>query len=146
MYEVPENKRRWSRRILLSTGGMGVVGAGAMLYQAAPGFWQQYTRELRRPVSPSPKIPDPTKWPDKGLHAAWLGHSTVLMKIDGFTIITDPVFSDRAGVNLGVTTLGVKRLVAPALEIHSLPEVDLILLSHAHMDHFDLPSLRRLES
>ena len=73
MYDVPENKRRWSRRILLSTGGMGVVGAGAMIYQAAPGFWQQYTRELRRPVSPAPHIPDPSKWPDKGLHAAWLG-------------------------------------------------------------------------
>jgi L-ascorbate metabolism protein UlaG (beta-lactamase superfamily) len=77
---------------------------------------------------------------------AWLGHSTTLLKIDGFTIITDPVFSDRAGINLGVTTLGVKRMVAPALEIPDLPEVDLILLSHAHMDHFDLPSLRRLES
>ena len=58
MYEIPENKRRWSRRILLSTGGMGVVGAGAMIYQAAPGFWQQYTRELRRPVSPSSQNPE----------------------------------------------------------------------------------------
>ena len=145
MYEIPENKRRWSRRILLSTGGMGVVGAGAMIYQAAPGFWQQYTRELRRPVSPTPKIPNPKEWPDKGLHAAWLGHSTVLMKIDGFTIITDPVFSTRAGLHLGPVTLGVKRLTAPALPLADLPKVDLVLLSHAHMDHFDLPSLRRLE-
>lgn len=145
MYEISDNKRRWSRRILLSTGGMGVVGAGAMVYQAAPGFWQQYTRELRRPVSLPTRIPDPTKWPDKGLHAAWLGHSTVLMKIDGFTIITDPVFSTRAGLHLGVVTLGVKRLIAPPLELGKLPNIDLVLLSHAHMDHFDLPSLRRLE-
>ena len=145
MYEIPENKRRWSRRILLSTGGMGVVGAGAMIYQAAPGFWQQYTRELRRPVSPSPIIPNPKEWPDKGLHAAWLGHSTVLLKIDGFTIITDPVFSTRAGLHLGPVTLGVKRLTAPALPLADLPKIDLVLLSHAHMDHFDLPSLRRLE-
>jgi L-ascorbate metabolism protein UlaG (beta-lactamase superfamily) len=145
MYDVPEHKRRWSRRILLSTGGVGVVGAGAMLYQAAPGFWQQYTRELRRPVSPAPHVPDPSKWPDKGLHAAWLGHSTVLMKIDGFTILTDPVFGTRAGLHLGVVTLGVKRLVDPALPISALPKVDLVVLSHAHMDHFDIPSLRRLE-
>ncbi|HYI96392.1 MAG TPA: MBL fold metallo-hydrolase [Bryobacteraceae bacterium] len=145
MYEIPENKRRWSRRILLSTGGMGVVGAGAMIYQAAPGFWQQYTRELRRPVSPSPKIPNPSEWPDQGLHAAWLGHSTVLLKVDGFTIITDPVFSTRAGLHLGPVTLGVKRLTAPALALANLPKIDLVLLSHAHMDHFDLPSLRRLE-
>ncbi len=146
MHEHPENKRRWSRRIVLSTGGVGVVGAGAMIYQAAPGFWQQYTSELRRPVHPSPKIPDPAKWPDKGLHAAWLGHSTVLMKIDGFTIITDPVFSTRAGLHLGPVTLGVKRLVEPALKIRDLPKIDLVLLSHAHMDHFDIPSLRRLEN
>lgn len=145
MYDVPENKRRWSRRILLSTGGMGVVGAGAMIYQAAPGFWQQYTRELRRPVSPPPHVPDPAKWPDKGLHAAWLGHSTVLMKIDGFTILTDPVFGTRAGLHLGPVTLGVKRLVEPALPLTALPKIDLVVLSHAHMDHFDIPSLRRLE-
>jgi L-ascorbate metabolism protein UlaG (beta-lactamase superfamily) len=81
-----------------------------------------------------------------GLHAAWLGHTTVLMKIDGFTILTDPVFSDRAGINIiGPVTLGIKRLVAPALELAQLPHVDLILLSHAHMDHFDIPSLRSLE-
>ena len=130
---------------MLSTGGMGVVGAGAMIYQAAPGFWQQYTRELRRPVSAPARTPDPSKWPDKGLHAAWLGHSTVLMKIDGYTIITDPVFSTRAGLHLGPVTLGVKRLVAPPLAMKQLPKIDLVLLSHAHMDHFDIPSLRRLE-
>lgn len=130
---------------MLSTGGMGVVGAGAMIYQAAPGFWQQYTRELRRPVSAPTRIPDPKRWPDKGLHAAWLGHSTVLMKIDGYTIITDPVFSTRAGLHLGPVTLGVKRLIAPPLSLEQLPEIDLVLLSHAHMDHFDIPSLRSLE-
>jgi len=145
MYEAPENKRRWSRRILLSTGGVGVVGAGAMIYQAAPGFWQQYTREFKRPVSPPPQVPDPAQWPDKGLHAAWLGHSTVLIKIDGYTILTDPVFSTRAGLHLGPVTLGVKRLIAPALPIGALPKVDLVVLSHAHMDHFDIPSLRALE-
>jgi L-ascorbate metabolism protein UlaG (beta-lactamase superfamily) len=90
-------------------------------------------------------MPDPRSWPDRGLHAAWLGHSTVLLKIDGFTILTDPVFSTRAGVHLGLVTLGVKRLTAPALSLAALPPVDLILLSHAHMDHFDIPSLRRLE-
>jgi len=43
-------------------------------------------------------------------------------------------------------TLGIKRIIAPALEIRALPPIDVILLSHAHMDHFDLPSLRRLAS
>jgi len=80
------------------------------------------------------------------LHAAWLGHSTVLIKIDGITIVTDPVFSARIGLNLGPLTIGLKRLVDPALPVRQMPRPDLILLSHAHMDHFDLPSLRALES
>jgi L-ascorbate metabolism protein UlaG (beta-lactamase superfamily) len=95
---------------------------------------------------PSPYHPQSHTWPDRGLYAAWLGHSTVLLKIDGVTILTDPVFSNRAGISLGPFTLGLKRLVAPALALKDLPPIDLILLSHAHMDHFDLPSLRRLES
>jgi L-ascorbate metabolism protein UlaG (beta-lactamase superfamily) len=85
-------------------------------------------------------------WGDSGLHAAWLGHSTVLIKIDGVTIVTDPVFSRRIGLNIGPLTIGLKRLVEPALPAGQIPRPDLILLSHAHMDHFDLPSLRALES
>jgi L-ascorbate metabolism protein UlaG (beta-lactamase superfamily) len=64
----------------------------------------------------------------------------------GFTVLTDPVFSTRVGINLGLVTVGLKRLVHCAAAAHELPRVDLILLSHAHMDHFDLPSLRDLES
>jgi L-ascorbate metabolism protein UlaG (beta-lactamase superfamily) len=85
-------------------------------------------------------------WPDEGLHAAWLGHSTVLLKIDGVTILTDPVFSRRIGLNFGPVTIGIKRLVEPALRLKQVPRPDLILLSHAHMDHFDIPSLSLLES
>src|SRR5947209_16632947 len=94
-----------------------------------------------RPMLPAPLTPDPSKWPDRGLYAAWLGHTTVLMKVDGTTIITDPVFSDRVGIRLGLVTLGLKRLVKPAMVARQLPKIDLIVLSHAHMDHFDLPSL-----
>jgi L-ascorbate metabolism protein UlaG (beta-lactamase superfamily) len=90
--------------------------------------------------------PRPESWPDFGLHAAWLGHSTVLLKIDGVTIVTDPVFSTRIGLNFGPLTIGLKRLVEPALRAKQIPRPDLILLSHAHMDHFDIPSLRALES
>ena len=74
------------------------------------------------------------------------GHSTVLLKIDGFTILTDPVFSLRVGLNLGPLTVGIKRLVEVAADVPDLPPIDLVLLSHAHMGHFDLPSLHQLES
>jgi L-ascorbate metabolism protein UlaG (beta-lactamase superfamily) len=80
------------------------------------------------------------------LHAAWIGHSTVLLKLDGVTVLTDPIFSDHAGIHVGVLAVGVKRVVRAALDTTALPLIDVILLSHAHMDHMDLPSLRRLES
>lgn len=114
--------------------------------RSAPLFWDRLSAQRKRSVAAAPHRPRPDLWPDEGLHAAWLGHSTVLIEIDGVTILTDPVFSTRAGLNLGPLTIGLKRLVEPALLVKQIPRPDLILLSHAHMDHFDLPSLRALES
>ena len=113
--------------------------------RAASHFYRRWADERARPIRPAPHRPRPQAWPDTGLHAAWIGHSTVLLKIDGFTILTDPVLGRRVGLSLGPLTLGIKRLVEPALPIDALPPIDLILLSHAHMDHFDLRTLRRLE-
>lgn len=81
--------------------------------------------------------------PQAELHAAWLGHASVLLRINGAWVLTDPVFSRRIGVNLGPLTLGVARR-APLPVIESLPPIDLILVSHAHFDHLDRPTLARL--
>ncbi len=110
----------------------------------APAFFRRWSEETRRPIAPAPRWPTPGEWPDEGVHAAWLGHSTVLLNVDGTVILTDPVFGSRVGLSVGPLTLGVKRLVRPALRIREIPRPDLILLSHAHMDHFDLASLRGL--
>jgi len=123
----------------------GIAGAARFARRAAPEFFRRYRDERRRPVAPAPFLPDPKAWPDHGLHAAWLGHSTVLLKIDGFTILTDPILGERCGVRMGPVTVGLRRLVAPALPQSELPQIDLILLSHAHFDHFDLATLRKLE-
>jgi L-ascorbate metabolism protein UlaG (beta-lactamase superfamily) len=103
-------------------------------------------QDFKRQILAAPHRPRPNLWSDSGVHAAWLGHSSVLLKIDGVTILTDPVFSTRAGIAFGPLTLGLKRIVAPALSLAELPKIDVVLLSHAHMDHFDIRSLRRLES
>jgi L-ascorbate metabolism protein UlaG (beta-lactamase superfamily) len=135
-----------ARRTLLG-GAAAVGGAIAWNWNRIPfGFVKQYWAEMDRQIMTPINMPDPKSWPDKGIHAAWLGHSTVLMKIDGVTVLTDPMFSARAGIDLFLFTVGVKRLVDPALSLRSLPPVDLILVSHAHMDHLDVPSLRALES
>lgn len=96
------------------------------------------------PPPPAPLRPDFSNWETHALAAAWIGHATIVVRIAGMTIITDPVFSARVGVGLGVLTAGPKRLVAPAVKITELPRVDLILISHAHFDHLDRPTLARL--
>ncbi len=116
------------------------------VFHAAPIFWRRLSEDRKRPVAPSPGVPRMAAWPEEGVHAAWIGHSTVLIRVDGFTILTDPVFSTRVGIGIGPFTLGVKRLVHPAVCLPELPVPDLILLSHAHMDHLDRPSLRKLEN
>lgn len=122
-----------------------LISTAKVAHAAAPGFWRQYRRERKRPILATPHIPDPSRWRDTGLYAAWLGHSTVLIKVNGFTILTDPILGSRCGVRIGPTTLGLKRLVAPALLRSQLPPIDLVLLSHAHFDHFDRATLRSLE-
>jgi L-ascorbate metabolism protein UlaG (beta-lactamase superfamily) len=68
---------------------------------------------------------------------SWIGHATLLIGIRGHWLLTDPMFSERlAGV--------LPRQVEPALAPSELPPLDAILISHAHFDHLDLPSLRRL--
>src|ERR1700691_1603773 len=128
-----------------NTALLADAGMLAWAYRVAPQFWKRYTADRQRAILAPPERPSPSYWSDRGIHAAWPGHSTVLFKIDGTTVLTDPVFSSRAGLNFRLFTLGLKRLVAPALAISELPKIDLILLSHAHFDHFDIPSLRALE-
>ena len=76
-----------------------------------------------------------------GPGVTWVGHSTLLFTYRGVSILTDPVFSDRASP---VSFSGPKRVVPPAYTAETLPHVDVAVISHAHYDHLDLPGLRRL--
>lgn len=115
-------------------------------FRAGPILWRRMSEDRRRAVKPAPRVPSFAEWSRQGVHAAWIGHSTVLIRVDGFTILTDPVFSTRIGIGIGPFTIGMKRLIRPAVNLSRLPIPDLILLSHAHMDHLDRPSMRRLEN
>ena len=125
---------------------MPAITLASTAVRLAPMFWERFSADMKRPVLAAPHHPHFQNWTDEGVYACWIGHSTVVIRIDGFTIVTDPVFSSRVGLNLGPFTLGIKRLVSPAGGVREIPEPDLIVLSHAHMDHFDIPSLRALES
>lgn len=103
-------------------------------------WWETMVGCLRR-IKPVFATPTPELWSSDNLTAAWLGHSTVLLNIFGITVLTDPVLFSRIGIRLPFLTLGPKRITQPALTPRDLPAIDVVLLSHAHFDHFDLQTL-----
>jgi len=109
-------------------------------------LWREWTVESFRPIAPAFAKPNPAEWDDARVTAAWLGHATVLINFFGIKILTDPVLFSRIGIRFPGFTLGPKRLTAPALEFDELPQIDIVLLSHAHFDHFDIRTLHRLDS
>ena len=71
----------------------------------------------------------------------WIGHSTLLVRIGGQNVLTDPQFSERASP---LAFAGPKRVVPPAPRLEALPRIDAVLISHNHYDHLDLDSVTRL--
>ena len=71
----------------------------------------------------------------------WVGHSTMLLQMAGLNILTDPVWSTRVSP---IPLVGPRRWVRPAVELDALPPIDVVLLSHNHYDHCDLPTIRHL--
>ena len=104
---------------------------------------------FRTKTSAEPQVklnykPEPGKWSNNDLSIAWIGHSTILMNFLGKWILTDPVLFDRVGVYFFGGTIGPARITPPALQLNEIPKPDLILLSHAHMDHMDYATLRAI--
>lgn len=94
---------------------------------------------------PAPSVEiNPDHWSSAGLGACWLGHATTLLRVGGLTILTDPHLDDRAGMRLGKRKIGRRRAIAVPMGPDDLPAADVLLLSHAHMDHWDMESLVRL--
>jgi L-ascorbate metabolism protein UlaG (beta-lactamase superfamily) len=108
-------------------------------------FLADRAAERHVPVLPAPHKPDPASWSDEQLTVAWLGHATVLINFYGTWLLTDPALRARIGVQVApALTVGPRRLVRPALTARELPALDAVLVSHAHMDHCDLATLRQL--
>lgn len=80
----------------------------------------------------------------ENIWACWVGHSTVLIKLGERWVLTDPVFADVVGLNILGLRIGPRRILPPALTLEELPRPDIVLLSHAHMDHMDMWTLERL--
>lgn len=78
----------------------------------------------------------------KQTYITYINHSCHLIQLKGLNILTDPIFSKRAGP---FSLLGPKRHAAPGIKLHQLPHIHVVLVSHNHYDHMDLPSLKKLE-
>jgi L-ascorbate metabolism protein UlaG (beta-lactamase superfamily) len=88
--------------------------------------------------------PTPELWMDTEINVAWIGHSTMLINFYGTIILTDPVLFERIGLYFLGLVFGPNRYTLPALEFDEIPKPDLVLLSHAHMDHMDYKTLLSL--
>jgi L-ascorbate metabolism protein UlaG (beta-lactamase superfamily) len=93
------------------------------------------------PVAPEP--PPPPRVDEGSARVTFVGHATVLIQMAGLNILTDPVWSDRASP---FSLAGPKRVQSPGVAFEALPKIDLVLISHNHYDHLDLPTLRRLDA
>ena len=114
--------------------------------------WQAWRAGLPpRPARPTPAVPPDLDFIHRNAAAGaamqpavtWIGHATVLAQFDGRTLITDPMFSERASPVDGV---GPLRAQPPGLRLDQLPHVDLVLISHDHYDHLDEASVRALQA
>ncbi|NUP05148.1 MAG: hypothetical protein HOW73_03705 [Polyangiaceae bacterium] len=109
--------------------------------------WKMLTGIFNKSSFGSPEAPPPvitgdhTRFdaaPPSGLRITWLGHSTIVVEIDGRTILTDPVWSDRVSP---VDWVGPARWYPPPISLEDLPPIDVVLVSHDHYDHLDYPTI-----
>lgn len=81
--------------------------------------------------------------PDSGLRVTWFGHSSTLVEIDGYRVLTDPVFGERVSP---LPFAGPKRWYAPPVALDDLPEIDAVVISHDHYDHLDMHTIQKMRS
>jgi L-ascorbate metabolism protein UlaG (beta-lactamase superfamily) len=100
--------------------------------------------QRREPPGPLPSTSPLARWAqpvETGLRATWLGHSTVLLEVDGARVLTDPVWGERVSP---VTFAGPKRFQPVPVSIDALPHLDAVIISHDHYDHLDHPTILEL--
>lgn len=139
------NRRSIRRRTFVTTGVVAGVGTTAWLGTSSSWtarFVRERFGEWGRDIPAAPQKPTPAAWADNAITLAWLGHATVLINFYGVRILTDPVLFPRIGMDVGLGSIGPVRLVHCALSPGELQDIDVVLVSHAHFDHLDTPSLR----
>lgn len=164
-------RKKQARKLLLRAvaAGLAIVGPGgialsAPVYKGPPsdhfdgkrfpseqkirpgGIFRlifTYKRGPWKPHRDAPPGPPPPRRVGRGrLRVTFVSHSTALIQMDGVNILTDPVWSERASP---VSFAGPRRVRPPGIRFEDLPPIHVVLLSHNHYDHLDLPTLKRLQ-
>ena len=111
-------------------------GLGAVFKWALNRNKVQWPKHVENVSYPPPAKPQPGQ-----VAITFINHSTFLLQTNELAILTDPLYSERASP---VSFAGPKRVRKPGLAFDQLPKIDLVLVSHNHYDHMDLPTLKRL--
>ena len=96
---------------------------------------------VSRPAAPVPLAAPPTQAGSDALAVTWLGHATALLEIDGYRVLTDPVWAQRCSPS---RTVGPQRLHPTPIPLDALPALDAVVISHDHYDHLDMGTARVL--
>ena len=129
----------------VNPGGTRTRPSGGFALELAKAFFDNEARVRRAPARPVPVHPttyaDLAELPASGLRLTWMGHSSVLAEIDGHRVLFDPVWGERCSP---FDFAGPKRLHPVPLPLAALGPVDVVVISHDHYDHLDLPTIRAL--
>ncbi|MER6383545.1 MBL fold metallo-hydrolase [Streptomyces sp. NPDC001250] len=131
--------------VFQNPGGAARTRPSGSPLDLAKAFLDKDTRPLRAPEGTVPVHPttfaDLARPPATGLRLTWMGHSSVLAEIDGHRVLFDPVWGERCSP---FPFAGPRRLHPVPLPLAALGEVDVVVISHDHYDHLDLPTIKAL--
>jgi L-ascorbate metabolism protein UlaG (beta-lactamase superfamily) len=119
------------------------IGGFSTLFKVLPRFLSNKAEKFPR-KPPGPFRTDVAVYemaPESGLRITWMGHSSMLVEIDGVTVLIDPVWDERASP---MRWAGPKRFYAAPVRLEDLPQVDVVLISHDHYDHLGEATIRSL--
>jgi L-ascorbate metabolism protein UlaG (beta-lactamase superfamily) len=119
------------------------IGGFGTIFKVLPRFLSSKVEKFpRRPLGPfRTDVALYAAAPASGLRVTWMGHSSMLVEIDGAKVLVDPVWDERASPSRWA---GPKRFFAAPLRLEDLPKVDVVLVSHDHYDHLGEATIRRL--
>src|SRR5271170_2646076 len=129
--------RKFLNPVPTTIGGFGTI------FKVLPRFLSNKVEKFpRQPLGPfRTDVAVYGTTPASGLRVTWMGHSSMLVEIDGAKVLVDPVWDERASPS---PWAGPRRFYAAPVQLEDLPEVDVVLVSHDHYDHLGEATIRRL--